>query len=43
MYLYVKTRVFRLTFKVMDVPKGLGAGPYQRGRLWALKHEVLRF
>ena len=35
--------VFRLIFWVLDVPKGLGAGPYQKGRLWVLKMEVLRF
>ena len=27
----------------MDVPKGLGAGAHQRGRLWALKNEVIGF
>ena len=43
MYLYVKTRVFRRNFTVLDVLKGLGAGPHQRGRLRALKHELLRF
>ena len=30
-----------LTFRVLEVPKGLGAGPHHRGRVWALKHEVL--
>jgi len=43
MCLYVKTRVLRLIFRVLDVPKGLGARPHQRERLRALKHEVLRF
>ena len=43
MYLYVKTKVIGLIFRVLDVPKGLGVGPHQRGRLRALKHEVLRF
>ena len=38
MYLYVQTRVSRLIFRVLDVLKGLGAGPHQRRRLWALKH-----
>jgi len=41
MYLYVQTRVSRLIFRVLDILKGLGAGPHQRGRLWALKTEVL--
>ena len=41
MYLQVSTRVFRLIFRVLNVPKGLGAGLHQRGRLWTLKHEVL--
>ena len=41
-FLYVKTRVLRLIFRVLDVPKGLRARPHQKGRLWALKHEVLR-
>ena len=26
---------------VLDVPKGLGARPHQRGRRWALNHEFL--
>ena len=43
MYLYVKTRVLRLIFRVLDVPKGLRARPHQRGRLRALKNEVLGF
>ena len=43
MYLYVKTKVVKLIFRVLDVPKGLGAKPHQRGRFQALKHEVLRF
>ena len=41
MYLYVQTRVSRLIFRVLDILKGLRAGPHQRGRLWALKIEVL--
>ena len=50
MYLYVKTRVFMLNFRVfmlifrvLDVLKGLGARPHQRGRLRVLEHELLRF
>ena len=43
MYLYVKNRVFKLIFRVLDVLKGLRAEPHQRGRLRALKNEVLRF
>jgi len=39
----LKLGVFKLIFRVLDIPKGLGAGPHQRGRLWALKHELLRF
>ena len=41
MYLYVQTRVSRLIFRVLVVLKGLGAGPHQKGRLWALKTKVL--
>ena len=38
-----KLGFFKLIFRVLDVPKGLGAGPHQRGRLWSLKIENLRF
>ena len=27
----------------LDIPKGIGAGAHQSGRLWALKNEVLSF
>ena len=40
MYLYVKTGVFKLIFRVLDIPKGLETGSHQRGRLWALNNEV---
>ena len=43
MYLYFKNRVFKLIFRVLDVLKGLRVEPHQRGRLRALKNEVLRF